>query len=201
MRHNVRNSHSRSKGLVSRLAAEKKKTVLALCLIAVMALMWIRVLSRKSPRAAEAVVTEDQINAEERSNPELNITFIKLPKVPGRNDVITRNFFNSDGWRYFIEGQRRRSGRGEVNVLSTDGNEEIIKKMAQKLKLEAIMVGENSRAYINGETVKVGDKINISDGVDEFEFDVTAIEENTVVIKCKEAEITLKLVQESMADN
>ena len=201
MRHNVRNSHSRSKRLVNQLAAEKKKVVVSLCLIAVMVLMWIRVLSKKGPETAQAVVKGEQVNAVEKSNPALNISFVELPKLTGRNDVITRDFFISDGWRHFIEGQRRRSGMREVNVFSTNGNEEIIKKVAQKLKLEAIMVGENSRAYINGKTVKVGDKINLSEGVEKYECNVAAIEENAVVIKCREAEITLKLMQESMADN
>ena len=201
MGHNVRKSHRRPKGLVNQLAAEKKKVAMALCLIAVMVLMWIRVLSRKGPETAEAVVTAEQVNVEEQSNPELNVSFIELPKVKGRNDVITRNFFDSNGWQQFIEGQRKRGMIGEVNVLSTDGNEEIIKRVAQKLKLEAIMVGENSRAYINGETIKVGDKIKISEGTDKFECEVLSIEENSVVIKCREAEITLKLAQESTADN
>ena len=172
-----------------------------MCLIAVMVLMWIRVLSKKGPETAQAVVKGEQVNAVEKSNPALNISFVELPKLTGRNDVITRDFFISDGWRHFIEGQRRRGGMREVNVFSTNGNEEIIKKVAQKLKLEAIMVGENSRAYINGKTVKVGDKINLSEGVEKYECNVAAIEENAVVIKCREAEITMKLMQESMADN
>jgi ribosomal 50S subunit-recycling heat shock protein len=202
MRHNVRNSYSRSKRLVNQLAAEKKKAVISLCLIGVMVLMWIRVLSKKGPEAAQAVVTSEQVDAVEKSSPALNISFVELPKIVGRNDVITRDFFSSDGWRHFIEGQRRRSGMREVNILSTNGNEEIIKKVVQKkLKLEAIMVGENSRAYINGKTIKVGDKINLSQGVEKYECNVAAIEENAVVIKCREAEITLKLTQESMADN
>ena len=201
MKHNVRNSSSHSKRLVNQLAAEKKKTVMALCLIAVMAWMWIRVLSKKAPEAAEAIVTGEQVDAAEPSHPELNVSFIELPKVAGRHDVITRNFFDADGWRHFIDGQRKRGGFQEVSIFSTDDNEEIINKVTQKLKLGAIMVGENSRAYINGETIKVGDTIKISDGVDRFECDVVAIEESAVVVKCREVEIPLKLVQESVTDN
>jgi hypothetical protein len=201
MKRNVRNKSFHSKRLVNQLAAEKKKAVMALCLIAVMALMWIRVLSKKAPEAAEAIITNEQVNAVEPSNAELNVSFIELPKVAGRHDVITRNFFDAGGWRHFIEGQRKRGGFQEVSIRSTDGNEEIINKVAKKLKLGAIMVGENSRAYINGETIKVGDTIKISDGVGQFECDVVAIEENAVVVKCMEAEITLRLVQESVTEN
>lgn len=201
MRRNVRNKSHRAKGLVNQLAAEKKKAVTALCLIGVMALMWIRVLSRKAPEAAGAEITAIQSNKDVQSNPELELSFIELPKVAGRHDVITRDFFASDHWRHFIEGQRKRRGIEEVKILSRDGNEEVIKKLIEKLKLEAILVSENPQAYINGKVIEVGGKMLISEGVNKYECDVVAIEENTVVLKCKEAEITLKLEQESMTDN
>ncbi|MFC1633901.1 hypothetical protein ACFL5Z_03600 [Planctomycetota bacterium] len=183
------------------MAAEKKKAVSALCLIGVMAFMWIRVLSKKAPEAAGAEVIAGQVNTEDQSNQELKISFIELSKVPGRHDVITRDFFVSDNWRHFIERQRQRSGFEEVNILSRDVNEEVIRKLAEKLKLEAVMVSENPQAYVNGDVFKVGDKMLIGDGVEKFECEVVAIDENTVVIQCKEAEIILKLVKESMTDN
>ena len=111
--------------------------------------------------------------------------------------MITGDFFASDNWRHFIERQRKRSGFEEVNILSSDGNEEVIRKLKEKLKVEAVMVSEDPRAYVNGETIEVGSKMFIGDGVNKCECEVIAIEENTVVIKCKEAEIILKLVQES----
>jgi hypothetical protein len=200
MRRNVRHK-TRSRGLVGQLAAEKKKAVTALCLIVVMALLWIRVLAKKSPQAAEAVVTAEPVNAEASSNPKSKIAFVELPKVPGRNDVISRNFFDSENWRHFIEGQRRRGGFEGVSIVSRNGNEEIIRKVAQKLKLGAVMISENPRAHINGDTVKVGDTILIDDGIDKYECEVVAIEENTVVITCREARITLKLVQEPTTNN
>jgi hypothetical protein len=198
MRRNVRNKRYRSKGLVSQLASEKKKAVTTLCLIGVMAFMWIRVLTRKAPQTAEAVVTAEQLSTTEQSNPELQISFIELPKVDGRNDVISRDFFDADDWRHFIERERKRGGLEEVNILSGDGNEEVIRKVAEKLKLEAVMVSENPRAYVDGKVIEVGDKVLIGDGINTYECDVVAIEENAVVIKCREVEITLKLEQESV---
>lgn len=198
MRRNVRNKSNRSKGFVSQLASEKKRAVTALCLIGVMAFMWIRVLTRKAPQTAEAVVTAEQLSTAELSNPELQISFIELPKVAGRNDVISRDFFDADNWRHFIERERKRGGLEEVNILSGDGNEEVIRKVAEKLKLEAVMVSENPRAYVDGKVIEVGDKMLIGDGINKYECEVVAIEENTVVIKCREAEITLKLEQESV---
>lgn len=201
MRRNVRNNSKGAKGLINQLAAERKKAVMALCLIGVMVFMWIRVLSKKAPETAGAEVAAGPVGTEEPSKPELKISFIELPKVAGRHDAIARDFFASENWRHFIERQQKRNGLEEINLLSSDGNEEVIKRLAEKLKLEAVMVSEDPRAYVNGETIKVGSKMFIGDGIDKYECEVVAIEENTVVLKCKEAEITLKLEQESMTDN
>jgi hypothetical protein len=194
MRKNASSTDNRAKRLVGQLAAEKKKTVMALCLITVMALMWIRVLIRKAPEAAEAGSTAGQVRVEDQSNPETKMFFVELPKVAGRNDVIARDFFASDDWRHFTEGQNS-AGIEEVNMVSTGGNEEVIRKVAEKLRLQAIGLGDNPRAVINDKTLSVGDKVLIRGGVDAYEFEVVDIKESTVVVRCREAELTLKLMQ------
>lgn len=201
MGHNVRNNSNRTKRLISQLAAEKKKTVTALCLIGVMAVLWIRVLGKKAPESAGADIAAEPVNNEVPSDPEFIISFLELPKVAGRNDVINRDFFDSENWRHFIEGQRKRMGFEEVKILSSNGNEEVMRTLAEKLKLEAILVSDNPQAFVNGDLIEVGDKMLIGDGVEAFECEVVTIEENTVVMKCREAKIILKLEQESMTDN
>jgi hypothetical protein len=194
MRQNVRNSGKAAKRLFEQLAAEKKKTVTAICLITVMAFMWLRVLTRKTPEAAEAAFETKQENAEGLSNQDLKISFIELPNVVGRNDVITRDFFASEGWQHFDGGKGRNlTSIEEVNIVSNDGSEEVIRKVAEKLKLEAIMLSKNPRAFINNKVLSVGGKLLISDGMNKYECEVIEIKEDTVVIKCREAEITLKL--------
>jgi len=205
MRQKVTNRGGRAYGLIGQLTAEKKKAVAASCLVAVMAIMWVRVLTKQAPEAAEAVSMTEQLNAEGSSNRELKVSFIELPQVAGRNDVITRDFFASDGWRSFdSEKGRNLAVIEEVKVVSKNGNEEVIRKVAEKLKLEAIVVlSNNPRAFINNKVISVGDKVLIRDGVDTYECEVIEIEEkeNKVVIKCREAEVTLKLKQVSMIDN
>jgi preprotein translocase subunit YajC len=194
MRQKVTNHSALAKGLIGQLAAEKKKAVTASCLIVLMAFMWVRVLTKKAPEASEAAQITDQLNFEDTTNQELNVSFIDLPRVAGRNDVITRDFFASNGWRHFGSGKERNLAViEEVNVVSGNGNEEVIRKVAEKLKLEAIVVlGRNPRAYVNNKVVSVGDKVLIRDGIDKYECEVIEIEENKVVIKCREAKVTLK---------
>ena len=196
MRQNARNIGNVANRLFNHFAVQKKKTVLALCLITLMAFMWIKVLTRAAPQAAEAGLLAEQMDVETQSEPELKISFIQLPQVEGRNDVIARDFFASDGWQDFGDGKGRKSaGVEEVNIVSTDSDQEVIRKVAEKLKLEAIVSSENPLAFINDEVLRVGDKLLVVDGIDRYECEVVEIKENTVVIRCREARITLKLTQ------
>jgi len=196
MRQNARNSGNVANRLFNQLAVQKKKTVLALCLITLMAFMWIRVLTRRAPQAAEAGLLAGQMDVETQSEPELKISFIELPQAAGRNDVIARDFFDSDGWQDFVDGQGRKSaGVEEVDIISKDGDIEVIRKVAERLKLEAIVSSENPLAFINDKVLRVGGKLLIGDGVDKYECEVVEIKENTVVMRCRESRITLKLTQ------
>ncbi|MHC4640768.1 MAG: sortase family protein [Planctomycetota bacterium] len=176
------------------MAAEKKKTVTALCLIAVMIIMWARVISRKTPAAvAAAVLTQEDVKPA-ASDLELNLSFIELPKIEGRNDVLTRDFFAVGDWQDFIRNKEGKNLNEDVNVVSRH-NKEVMKRVAEKLKLEAIGLDGNPQVFINNKLLSVGDKLLVKDGGNTYECEVVSIEENTVLIKCGEAEITLKLAK------
>ncbi|MHC4488292.1 MAG: hypothetical protein ACYSW7_03825 [Planctomycetota bacterium] len=187
MRKNLKSSNGPNR-FFSQLAAEKKKSVTALCLVAVMAFMWVRVLFRRTPQAAAAASMTEEMNVEGKSNPELKISFIELPEVAGRNDVITRDFFASDGWQDFVD------------IVSKGGNEEGIRRVAEQLKLEAIVLSNNPQAFINDKLLSVGDKLPVGEEVDSYECEVVEIKRDTVVVRCGEAEIMLKLTQAPIID-
>ncbi len=195
MEQNVKNTVNGANRLVGRLAAEKKKTVTALCLIALMIFMWVRVLGKKTPVTAAASQRQENVDQDVLgSNVELKISFIELPKVPGRNDVLTRDFFAADGWRNFL---RNVKNPDNTEVIVKGGNEEFVKWAAENLKLEAIAIGSdgNPQAFINGKLLSVGDKLLVRDGGNTYECEVVGIEENVVVIKCAEGEISLELTK------
>ena len=191
MKNIMRNSVSGASRLFSRLAAEKKKAVIALCLIGLMVFMWARVLGRKTLQTAKAAVTTQDA---ERTNSKSKISFIELPKVKGRNDGLSRDFFAVDNWQGFTRSGNL-TGVGEVSVVSKGGSEEVIRRVAEKLKLEAIGMGKTPQAFINDKLLSVGDKLPVKDVDDIYECEVVGIEENEVFIRCREAEITLKLTQ------
>ncbi|MHC4535529.1 MAG: hypothetical protein ACYS6K_16380 [Planctomycetota bacterium] len=194
MRQSTRNNSRSGNRFFNHLAAEKKKAVLALCLIALMAFMWIKVLTKTSPQAADAELIAELMKMETQSEPELNISFIELPRVAGRNDVIARDFFASNGWQDFVDGRGPKSvGVEEVDIKNDD--QEVINKVAENLTLEAIVSSDDPLAFINDKVLRAGDKLFVSDGIDRYECEVVEIKGNTVVMKCRESTITLKMKQ------
>jgi hypothetical protein len=201
MRREGNNDNNFAARFLGRLAVEKKKAVTTACLVMVMIVMWVRVLTKNTPEVAEATSPTNVSSVEGPSDEAAKVSFLELPKVAGRNDVITRDFFVADGWRHFVGGRRKFADIEEVNVLSQNGSEEVIKKVAEKLKLEAVVLSKNPLTCINNKVLSIGDRMFINEGNDRYECEVAAIEENTVVIKCREAEITLKLVQVPAVDH
>jgi len=192
----MRNIVNGTNKLASRLAGDKKKTVIAICLIAVMVFMWVKVLGKKTPAAAEASpISKDVTNS--RSNSTSKISFLELPEVKGRNDVLTRDFFASSDWQGFTRDGASLTGVGEVS-FSKDGSEGIVRRIAEKLKLEAILTGENPQAFINDTLLRVGDKLFIKDGVKAYECEVAGIEQTKVFIRCGKSKITLKLAENNI---
>jgi len=194
VRQNIKNNSGGPNRLMSQLGAKKKKTAAALCLIAVMVLMWVRVFAKKTPPSAEASLMAQAANLNSSAaNPQVRISFIELPKVGGRNDVLTRDFFAANSWQAFL--REGLTGVKEVDV-SRDGNEELVRRIADKLKLQAIgVVGENPQAFINNKVLSIGDKLLVTDGVSAYECEVVGIEEDRVFVKFGEAEIQLRLAQ------
>lgn len=200
MKQNIRNRDNRTNRPFSRLAAEKKKAVIALCLIGVMVFMWVRVLGGKTPQTAKAAVTARDTG---QLNSKLKISFIELPKVKGRNDALAGDFFAADSWRGFMRNGEggNLTGVEEVSVVSKNGSEEVIRRVAEKLKLEAIGLGKKPQAFINDKLLSAGDKLLVRDKVDVYECEVIEIGENRVFIRCGEAKITLRLTQDIEAAN
>lgn len=196
MERKVKNTVSGANRLVGRLAADKKKTVTAFCLIALMIFMWAKVLSKKTPVTAAALQRKENMGQDVLgSNEELKISFVELPKIPGRNDVLTRDFFAANGWKNFIRNKKNPGNKEDVSGVE-GANEEIVKKMAEKINVEAIVIGSdgNPQAFINGKLMSVGDKLQVRNGGNKYECEVVEIEED-VVIKCGEAEMRLEVMK------
>lgn len=187
MKETIKNSGPlrRIGGLMSWLTAQKKRTAIAACMVLVMAFMWVKVLTPNVPDSAAAAVVDDAVG---RSESQLKITYVELPVVEGRNDTLVRDFFTV-GKGFLQTG-------AVVDVIAGGGSEKVIRRIAEKLKLEAIVFGENPQAFINDELVSEGDKLLVREETTEYELTVVKIEQSTVFMRCGEAKITLKLAPE-----
>ena len=196
MKRNPKKSDQSGNKILIHLAAEKKKVILALSLIVLMIGMWVKVLTKSSPKTADAGMIAELIELQNQTEPEIKVSFVELPQVQGRNDSITRDFFASNNWQTFIGGNGHESvGVEDINIVSKDNDQEVIRKVAENLKLEAIVSNDVPLAFINDKVVRAGDKLFVSDGIDTYECEVVEIKENTVVIECRESQITLKMTK------
>ncbi len=186
---------SQAQRVLDRLAADKKKTVFAVSLLAIMAFMWFRVLSGHRPGPAAAQTTAGQKQSEPQKPPR-NVRYLELPSLPGRNDYINRDFFASRDWECFRQNSISTQNPGvKVQVVASDHNDEMAARLGQRLKLEAVLKDGNPRAFINDQLLRLGDRLTVRDGPDTCEFEVLRIYEDSVLVGCNGTQLTLKLVQ------
>jgi len=196
MKQSTVNNNKATSRPFGQLATGKKKTIMALCLIVIMVFMWVRVLGKKGPSSAQATLISQKTTSDQ-SDSQLKISYIDLPKIAGRNDILTRDFFTAGRSQSFIKS---REGEDSVNtnqlsIVSKNNSDEMLELIADRLKLEAIGFDRQPQAFINGKLLTVGDKLSIENENNNYECEIVAIKENAVSIKCGEAEITLKLAQ------
>jgi hypothetical protein len=196
---NLKKNSDAARKLLSQLGAEKKKAVAAACLIAIMIFMWVRMFSKEGPRGAQAGTAAHTEVAAGESNQQQRISFVELEAIKGRHDVLTRDFFDAEDWSTFST-TGADGDIVDVGVGSNDVDKEI-KKMAEKLKLQAIEMGEKPQAFINDKLLSIGDRISVQEGTVKCEFEVLEIEETEVFVRSGETEIKLKLGYRSQEGN
>ena len=202
MAKNTRNDNSGLKRVFGHLAAEKKKAGMAICLVAVMAFMWIKVLTKEGPQGAQATPAGGQTESDTQIDDAVKINYLELPEVPGRNDLISRDFFASASWQGFKRDDEGNNTGGieHVNVTPADLSEEMANRVTPLLKLQAIEDGNSRRAFINDKVMLTGETLVVTDGMDMYECEVIDIRKKSVVVRCREAEIVLKMVQTTEED-
>lgn len=197
------NNPGKANSLVSYFAMQRPKTLVAAGLIGLMVFMWVRVLTKKRAAAqAQAAPTSQAgiLNADEWRKNHTKIQFIKLPEVKGRNDVLSRDFFADRRWERFTKDADGKNSNKteEVNVVAKYGSEngrrkKAVLRLAEELTLDAVVLGRNTEAFIGNTLVSVGDKLQVEDKGELYEFDVVEISENEVVLMCEGVRLEIKM--------
>jgi len=196
MEHNKSATLEQAGRLLEHLTADKKRTGFAIALLAVMAFMWFRVLTGEKPGSVEAATGAPAPQAAVTKPPQ-KLCYLSLPVIPGRNDYINRDFFAARDWECFRQNSRTApSDPGtEGRAASANHAQEVIAKLAQRLKLEAVLKSGDPQAFINDQLYRVGDRLTLRDGPDTCEFEVLQIREDSVLVGCNGTQLTLKLMQ------
>lgn len=179
--------------LVNQFGAQKKKGFIATGLVLMMAFMWIRVLTGDDPKSANAALKAQPKSETQTAKQQLKVTFVELPSIAGRHDVLNRDFFRMDGG---VFGSAK-----QASIVSSQGGQEGVRQVADRLRLEAISMGREPEAFINDRILKVGDKLNVKDGSKSYVCEIGAIKENVVIVRYEESEIELKLKQPNEAND
>lgn len=184
--------------ILDRLRMSGRKTAVACALVSIMLFMWVRVLIGHRPAAAAAAPPPKQVETPAGTAP-VKVTLVELPKTPGQHDAIARDFFAAPDGSY---ARRNAAGRNtgtekEVPVTSSSNAQEVIQRVAQTLKLDAVFLRENPEAFLNDQLLRVGNKLTVKDGAASYEFEVLQIYMDSVLVECQGIQLRLKLAQVS----
>jgi hypothetical protein len=180
--------------ILDRLRTGGKKTAVACALVSLMLFMWARVLIGHRP-AAVGAASPSHPAATVPGTAAVKATFVELPKTPGRHDAIARDFFAASEGSFIRRNtaDRNTGTEKEVPIVSSYNVQEVIQRVARKLKLEAVLWSESPRAFLNDQLLSVGGKLTVKDGTASFEFEVLQIYLDSVLVACEDMQLTLKL--------
>lgn len=178
-----------------RSGGDKKKAIVAFGLLLVMAFMWIKVFSgKKNVQSAKAASQQEQI----QEQPKFEISYITMPNISGRNDNLSRDIFDSDQWSGFkVKGGSKRVATGFDVKQDGNGSQiaKTVKRVAEGLRLEAILGGDLPQAFINNNLLSAGQHLVVPYKGRPYEFEVVSINENEVELKCFDVVVTKKIIQ------
>ncbi len=183
--------------------ADRKKVILAAGLVVIMIVMWVRVLTGKKPRLASASPSQPA-TTQPAETQAVELRFVELPTIEGRHDSIRRDFFSAEalvGFRRDSTPQRTGTDT-EVRPGTSQQVQEVVDRVAKKLRLEAVLEGPRGpRASIDDRLVGVGETLSVKEGTATYVFEVVRIHGDSVLVRCKEREVTLKLASARDAAN
>jgi hypothetical protein len=185
-----------------RLGAEKKKIAIAALLVGVMGIMWMRILVKKQDPSAGGASLAIQTAAAEEIPPKIKITYVELPQVKGRNDVLSRDIFAGSRWEGLgAEANGARQMTAKVKGSNEQLNDIVNEMNGKELRLEAIFSGKNPQALVSGVLVSPGGRLAVKHEGEKYEFKAVAINENEVVLVCKGVQVKLSMVRPTDSAN
>ena len=196
-------THNSDAALLHGLPVSKSKLIIAAVLVTIMAFMWLRLLVfNKSPDTAAGGTSPGPVDTQARNNttkPAPELTYIELPFVPGRHDVLASNIFRLGTWQAFeTVDDTQNTGSGGPDGKSSALTAADIRKITASITLDAIIAeggGRTPEAFVNGKLVSVGSKVAVEYNKRSVELTVTEIYRNKVMLRVGEFTLNVMMLQ------
>jgi hypothetical protein len=180
----------RKKAAVAKNAAQRKKLIVAMCLLAVMAILWVRLFAGKSkPKAATAEMITAAAAAPVVSAGE-QVMFVDLPVIDGRHNTLANDFFDA---KFFNELSSQESAGSETNGFKGNSNSGSITAAVDAMELVAIVNDTKPQAFIEDKLLEEGQSFRFVFHEQGYEFKVIKIYDNKVDLECNGIKVTKKI--------
>jgi hypothetical protein len=197
MQQNPDNTANLGNRLASYVAVERRKVMVAVCLIIVMGIMWVKLLTGKGEPSAATAATIAALPQTETKAAALRITYKELPIVKGRNDTVAVDFFSPGDWRAFLSkdaSEQLSSAAGNTKGLTDeDARSQAVREIAAGLRLQVTQTGPEPQAFISDKLVREGSEFTIVAGESTFDFKVLRITRQMVELRCENKTFEVRL--------
>lgn len=182
------------------------KTVVAIVLMVLMGILWLRVLTGGNTGLSTvqaAKLTDDVATA--RSTAPVRIMPNVLPLIEGRHDTLRRDFFSQDNWPGFNQPDNTPAAPTGFSDLERQlqRKKAAFEDLAKTLNLDAILraTGDGpARVCIDGKVLMQGQSLTVKTNTENYELTVSEIGENQVVLTWNNWNVVLKMTQPERID-
>jgi len=180
------------------------KVMTMIVLLAVMGILWGRVLLKGNggPATADAQeqMTSQEVVSGDSSVDVVRIEAVKLPVLPGRNDGISNDVFSSKNWMSFQLGDGQNDGKADVKIDAGGelAHRSALERIAGRLTLAAVVCDAKDRpvqAFIDDKILSVGSTLTVKEGPDQYVLTLEEISQNEVVFSWNEISVVLKMAE------
>ena len=188
--------------VTDKLRSVNTKTVVAVVLMSVMAILWGRVLLTGKSGPAAASAQPSQPLQEPAAAPAASETLVAEPLkvLPGRHDRLAGDMFSA-GRCETLNVHQPEPDAAQTPVAGNtleQKHQANLNKLARTLKLEAVIRGADTKptqVFVNDEILTVGSVLTVKEGPEHYELELKRIHENEAVFTWKGTSITLKMAQ------
>lgn len=203
---NQRNTMMKKKPVAGGFQKISPKVMAMIVLLAVMGILWGRVLLKGTGGPATAKAQDHPIVQDGVSDSASNgvqIEAVQLPMLPGRNDRVSNNLFSSENWTAFGLNQSQNTANGGVKIGAAGDSAELahrasLERIAGRLTLEAVICDAQNRpfqAFVDDKILSVGSTLTVQEGPDQYVLMLEEISEKEVSFSWNEMSIVLKMAE------